>query len=153
MYIIYKICCKDKTITDCYVGRTSNFEQRKERHKSNCNSNNRNHYKYNYKVYQFIREHNGFENWNFEVLETCDELTKSKELERKWYEILSPTLNIQCPNRTKKEIRDAYMLKELDKIREPIICECGGRIAYWHKNRHLKTKKHLAYLESIKQNN
>lgn len=145
MYTIYKICCKDKTITDCYVGRTSNFEERKKRHKSNCNSII-NHYKHNYKVYQFIREHNGFENWTFEVLETCDELTKSKELERKWYELLNPTLNTFYPNRTERETKDA----SINKNRESIICECGGRIAYWHKNRHLKTKKHLAYLESIK---
>lgn len=151
MYTIYKICCKDETVTDCYVGRTSNFNLRINNHKSDCYNTNKHHY--NLKLYQFIREHSGFDNWNFEVLETCDKLTIAKELEQKWYEILNPKLNIHYPNRTEKIYKENNKHKriiELDKVREPIICECGGRIAYWHKNRHLKTKKHLDYLESKK---
>ena len=38
--IIYKITCKDPSITDVYVGHTTNFVQRKHCHKQSCNNNN-----------------------------------------------------------------------------------------------------------------
>ena len=38
---IYKICCKDISINDIYVGHTTNFEQRKNSDGAfNCNHNN-----------------------------------------------------------------------------------------------------------------
>jgi predicted GIY-YIG superfamily endonuclease len=40
--IIYKIYCKDETITDVYVGYTTNFTQRKYSHKIACNNMNNN---------------------------------------------------------------------------------------------------------------
>ena len=35
---IYKISCKDTTITECYVGSTCDFKRRKIDHKSYCNN-------------------------------------------------------------------------------------------------------------------
>ena len=32
--IIYKLCCNDPSITEIYIGHTTNFTQRKNRHKS-----------------------------------------------------------------------------------------------------------------------
>ena len=40
--IIYKICCKDESITDVYVGHTTNFIQRKYSHKISCSNLNNN---------------------------------------------------------------------------------------------------------------
>ena len=34
--IIYKITCNDSTVTDKYVGHTTNFVQRKYAHKDGC---------------------------------------------------------------------------------------------------------------------
>jgi hypothetical protein len=36
--IIYKICCKDPTIEEIYVGHTTNFTKRKYQHKIACNN-------------------------------------------------------------------------------------------------------------------
>ena len=59
--IIYKICCNDETIKECYVGHTTNFKQRKIEHKfACCNENSKS---YNCKVYSFIRDNGGFNNW------------------------------------------------------------------------------------------
>lgn len=59
--IIYKIKCLDRNIKDIYVGSTTNFVSRKTQHKNTCNNpNNRD---YNYFVYEFIREHGGWDNW------------------------------------------------------------------------------------------
>ena len=51
--IIYKICCKDVSITDIYIGHTTNFTQRKKSHKATCYRINDK--KYNSYVYEFIR--------------------------------------------------------------------------------------------------
>ena len=36
--IIYKIECKDKRITEFYIGHTTNFIKRKYQHKTSCNT-------------------------------------------------------------------------------------------------------------------
>ena len=51
--IIYKIVCNDLTITEVYVGHTTNFIKRKAPHKYNCN--NPNSKSYNFKIYNIIR--------------------------------------------------------------------------------------------------
>ena len=42
--IIYQIVCKDITITDKYVGHTTNFTNRKRNHKMSCNNIKNNTY-------------------------------------------------------------------------------------------------------------
>ena len=101
--IIYKLCCNDPTITDIYVGHTTDFKARKAQHKTRCN--NLNDKKHNIYVYQFIRKHNGFDNWSMiEIEKICciDELEACKN-ERKYIELLGATLNKQIPTRTNKE--------------------------------------------------
>lgn len=112
--IIYKIVCKDINITDCYVGQTTNFTKRKYQHKSHCNNINDRYY--NFYVYQFIREHNGWENWDMieiEKYKAIDKLDASKK-ERYWIEQLQATLNKQLPTRTIKE----WIIANIDKIKE-----------------------------------
>ena len=55
--VIYKICCRDKSITDVYIGSTTNFIKRKTLHKYNCT--NEKSKGYNRYVYGFIRENCG----------------------------------------------------------------------------------------------
>ena len=55
---IYKLCCLDTTIKDIYVGSTVNFKQRKDRHKRETLTNTTR------KVYKFIRDNGGWNNWN-----------------------------------------------------------------------------------------
>jgi predicted GIY-YIG superfamily endonuclease len=52
--LFYKIFCKDVSITDLYIGHTTNFVQRKSAHKQSCvNPKSANH---NFKLYTVIRE-------------------------------------------------------------------------------------------------
>jgi hypothetical protein len=67
-YSIYKIVCKDTAITDLYVGSTKDIKTRDSVHKSDCRSPNSG--RYNLRIYKFIREHGGYENWEMVVLET-----------------------------------------------------------------------------------
>ena len=49
--VIYKLSCKDKSITEIYIGSTTNFTKRKYEHKKICN--NPNNQKYNNQKYKF----------------------------------------------------------------------------------------------------
>ena len=76
-YYIYKICCKDESVTDdIYIGSSKNIKDRTRSHKTNCN--NQNGANYNIKIYQKIREFGGWDNWLLIVLEKLPNATKSQ---------------------------------------------------------------------------
>jgi len=90
VFIDYSKCCiykiehiEDETLV--YVGQTTNFKQRKSKHKSDCNNEKGN--KFNCKLYKMIRNNGG---WNmFQMVELekfpcCDR----QEAERREYEIV-----------------------------------------------------------------
>ena len=104
--LIYRLCCKDINIKDCYVGSTTDFKQRKSMHKRVCNDPNGKGY--NIKVYHFIRQNGGFENWSMVLIEffPCENELELRKRERYWFEELKATLNCHFPSRTKQEYRD-----------------------------------------------
>ena len=87
-----------------YVGSTVQLlKDRFEKHRSDCNNPRvRN---YNLPVYQYIREHGSFDEWQMEVLEECHGLTTDelRQREREWYDELDPTLNDIRPWRSEEE--------------------------------------------------
>jgi hypothetical protein len=94
---IYIIKSKNPDINDCYVGSTFNFSVRRSTHKYNCNAENKK--PYNYKVYKFIRDNGGMDNFTFEILEEFEAETK-KDLFRKeaqYANELKPSLNENQP--------------------------------------------------------
>ena len=101
----YKFVCKDNDIKFTYVGHTTNFASRKSCHKHDCNTINRKNY--NYKLYIFMREHGGFENWN--MIEIESRLVKDKrDAERIEQELLEQQdfkLNMIKAYITKNEIQ------------------------------------------------
>jgi len=101
--IVYKIYCKDSSITDIYIGSTTNFNNRRKRHKTACT--NEKSKGYNYTVYQYIREHGGWDNWDIIEVEQCCAKDKDELLEREryWIRHLDTTLNKTIPGRTRKE--------------------------------------------------
>ena len=101
--VIYKIFCKDESITECYVGSTTDLNRRKSQHKSSCT--NKNSIDYNRPVYRYIRDNGGFDNWIFEVLENypCRNKEQLVFRERYWFEKLSATLNSCYPQRNREE--------------------------------------------------
>jgi predicted GIY-YIG superfamily endonuclease len=113
--VIYKLCCKDPSIEDFYVGSTTNFTKRKAQHKTHCN--NENSKDYNIYVYQFIRDNGGFFNWDMILIK--DYPTDSKRNlemeERRIIEELKPNLNKNIPYRTIDE-RKNYYYDNVDKL-------------------------------------
>jgi len=105
--IVYKIYCKDSSITEFYVGSSCDLQKRKYTHKYNCSNNNSPYY--NLKVYRYIRNNGGYDNWEFEILLQVE--VENKEELRSNYEAkyqldLKPSLNSQTEGRTPKEWRE-----------------------------------------------
>ena len=93
MKCVYKIVCKDKEITEFYIGSSIDFKGRKYNHKSD--SNNLNSKEYCYPLYMFINVNGGFDNWEFEVIKEYKFITKKElEMNEQYYkELLNPHLN------------------------------------------------------------
>jgi hypothetical protein len=165
--IIYKLCCKDPTIKDVYIGSTCAFRFRKYAHKNDCNHENRKGY--NFKVYKFIRDHGGWDNWEMiELLKyPCNTKRELELKEREYLELLGGTLNKTIPTRSRKETRKAYDLEHKEEKKErskshyqknkkeikekhnkKFNCDCGGSYTYVNTSQHSKTAKHQKYLES-----
>jgi hypothetical protein len=115
--VIYKIVCNDLSITDIYVGSTTQFTKRKYNHKSLCA--NEKGKKYNYKLYKTIREHGGWENWSMIQIEEypCGSANEARERERYLYEQLNASLNTLYPNRNSKEYYDENKEKIKERVR------------------------------------
>ena len=120
--IIYKIVCNDLSVTDCYVGNTTQFRQRKSQHKKNCNNSNSKDY--NIPLYKFIREHSGWENFSMIEIEKypCTDGNEARARERYYFDLLNANLNKMRPLRTEderkqydKEYRQKENIKEYNK--------------------------------------
>ena len=163
--IIYKLVCDDLSVKDLYIGHTTDFTNRKKSHKSQ--SLNSNYIGYNFKVYKMIRENGGWNNWSMIEIEKypCNDDNEARARERFWYEELQATLNSQCPilnvgekkqydkvykerNKDKLQVKyKDYYEKNKDYYREKHQCLCGGCFTTKYKLKHLKTKKHLQYIQ------
>ncbi len=157
--IIYKIVCKDTSITDTYIGHTTDFSKRKTKHKSVCSNKNDIHN--NFRVYQCINANGGWDNWSMIELEkyVAVDANDACKRERYFFELIKPTLNIALPAQTqedKKQYNKSYYqnnienFKEATKIRsEKVICECGCIVCKGSLNLHKTSKKHKSLLEKF----
>ena len=105
--IIYKIVHKeDPDNHDLYVGHTTDFRDRKSCHKRRCE--NPNDSKHHLKVYKYIRENGGWENWIMLEIEKypCNDGNEARAREQEWYTELKSKLNKICPKRSYKEWYD-----------------------------------------------
>ena len=94
--VMYKFVCKDLAIADTYVGHTTDFRKRKNRHKTSCNGKGTNK---NYKIYKTINENGGWDNWDMIEIEkySCNDGSEARARERYWYETLNATMNVYRP--------------------------------------------------------
>ena len=104
--IIYKIYCNDSSVTDIYIGHTTNFIKRKYQHKTLCNNSSK------LKIYDIIRQNGGWDNWNMVEIAKycCKDVTEARIREQEHYELLKPSLNIINPISNNK-----YSALDVDK--------------------------------------
>jgi hypothetical protein len=160
--IIYKITCKDKTITDVYVGHTTNFVQRKHAHKQSCINNKTNNYKC--KLYEVIRANGGWANWHMEILNffNCADHYEARKKEQEYFNALNATLNSIEPfpkpkikNIIKPKIKKSIKPKVTNKpIATPVFfCKiCNINFKNQSIENHNNTNKHIEKLKKINEN-
>jgi len=101
---IYKIVCLDPNIDDFYIGSTISLSNR-------CNSHMRNSVNkkqkkiYDCKLYTFIRDSGGYENWEMQVIKLykCETRKELHKEEQKYIDELKPSLNTDNPYKTEEE--------------------------------------------------
>ena len=137
--MIYKLCCKDTNIKEIYIGSTTNFKERKRKHRSSCN--NENNKMLNFKVYKFIRENGGWTNWDMILIEkvSCNCKLELHKIEREYIEKYNSSLNCHIPSRTTKE----YTVDNKDKIKLKDK-------KYYERNKDIISEKNKNYYEKNK---
>jgi hypothetical protein len=156
------------TITDSYVGHTTDFKSRKWQHKYSCITEKARGY--NYKLYKFIRENGGWDSFSMVLIEKypCKDTHEATSRERYWYETLNAQLNAIYPQRSRAEYLEdnTDIIRQQEKVyretrKEPIsktrkeaiskhngeiiTCECGSSFRLGHLARHIRTKSHMSY--------
>ena len=169
--IIYKIVCNDLSVTDLYVGSTTDFTKRKYVHKGDCNNVNRP--TYNSKVYTSIRSNGGWTNWSVIMVEQfqCNSSIELRTRERCWMESLQPTLNSKSAISSQEELieyckqyrldntlalkdhKKQYYQDHPEKLKTKYVCGCGGKYTNVNKSHHSKSMKHIKYLQGQIINN
>ena len=98
--VIYKITCNDPSVTNVYVGSTSDFIRRKTEHKSRCINDNLKSCKY--RLYHVIRLHGGWYGWTMSEIESfpCHSKKEAHERERYHFILMNASLNMKNPTRS-----------------------------------------------------
>ena len=164
--IIYKITCNDETVTDSYVGHTTNFVQRKHAHKNSCLNDKSS--TYNLKLYKTIRQYGGWSNWTMEIIHfcKCNDLSEARQKEQEYFKLLNANLNCIEPFQFHKKISttppiyvtETTNIQKCKKDTLKYVCSyCDFKCAKLSNyNIHLTTPKHsynILLNENIKKNN
>jgi len=158
---IYMIYCEDDGVDEFYIGSSTDLLNRVRVHKHDCNNPDRENY--NNKLYTYIRENFGFDNFTVKTLErySCENDLQLRQREQKWIDELKPTLNQkkayislieqQQKNRDKStEFRKENREVINQKMKENIKCDnCDKITDYGHYARHKKTKYCINYKSNV----
>jgi hypothetical protein len=92
-FVMYKICPKNANLNYCYIGQTTDFENRKRQHmKNTINETDKKHY--HLKHYQVIRENGGWSEWEIVKLEEFNSKTKLEARMREQELIIEHNANL-----------------------------------------------------------
>ena len=143
---IYIIYCEDEGVDEFYVGSSIDLKGRVSDHKSCCNNINDKHY--NLKIYSYIRDNFGWNNFTVKTLErySCKNKTELRMKEQEWIDKLKPTLNSQKAYCSTEQ----YIINNRKDHNKDKICDkCGKLTTSSHYARHRKTKYCINFNNSV----
>ena len=143
--VIYKIYCLDESIKDCYVGLTTDFIRRKYSHKTNSQLKN-------LRLYNFIRENGGWDNWKMEIIYKFenDEFADKyycEEIETNFINEHIATLN--CNKFDRKKYDKEWYSQNLERLRQKKNNDKLIIQEYWSKQYNINLEPDW-YLNNIK---
>jgi len=121
--LFYKIYCKDTSISEVYIGHTTNFVQRKSCHKQSCNNSKcANH---DCKLYKFIRDNGGWDNWRMDIVahHECNDHYEARKKEQEYFILYKATLNSIEPMPRPKCVNNLTLPMNKINIRSKQLCE------------------------------
>ena len=131
---IYRIFAKNPNIKSCYIGSTNNVLQRMSLHKSHSKDKN-------IQSSKFIRENGGWDNFNYEILNTILILpgfeSQALQLENFYIQKYANTLNIRKSHISYYEYLDKKRLKYAN---DPLFRE---RVKYAASIRYKKCQSNI----------
>jgi len=130
---VYVIKCNIPNILDCYIGSTCNLIKREQTHGYNCKYTYKNK---NNKLYSFVNDNGGFDNFQIEVLKIVYNITRKdlKKIERDFIIKYKPSLNCNLPGQTMTQWR----AKNRERLRQ-------NQQKYNLKSREIQNAKRLQY--------
>lgn len=146
MLIIYKL--QHKESENCYIGSTMNLNLRMRRHKENLKAKDKCHFK----LYQFINENGGWDNFNYDIMASIDDINllnieKKEVLEQRYIDKYCPTLNDKNAYLTEEQKKEKQKIYNKNYGQHLYKCECGKEFKYKNKSKHLKTMRHRNFVE------
>jgi hypothetical protein len=146
---IYKIVSKDISDTSTYVGSSVRWRHRRNCHKSDCNNDKSKNY--NYKVYQYIRQNGGWD--NFEVVKIEGYPCKTREelalREGFWQRTLKATLIVAQAGRTNKACRQDHK-ERLYELQKKYVAAHKDEVAEYSKLYRVQNKAILNAKQNVK---
>jgi hypothetical protein len=149
--IIYKITCRDPSITNIYIGHTTNFCKRQKTHKYNSESENSPCY--NCKLYETIRKNGGWNNWRMDIVNffDCANKYEAMQKETEYFVLFNADLNsmVPCSDKTINNLPDTHIIYQsaTDKNENSHFKFSCNNCNYFTNrksqyDRHLNTEKH-----------
>jgi len=158
VFVIYKIF-NDNFPEMFYFGSTENFDNRKYTHKSACNNPTASNH--NLKIYRFIRDNGGWNDWQMKPVAKLPEGTTKLEATIQEEQMRVEFDAKLCSNRAHRsndqrladhrQFNAVYRERHHEKLNEKYICSvCNGRFTHKHKAKHIKSNKHQSKLTEVK---
>jgi len=149
--VIYIIKHKTDDTKKVYVGSTNDFKRRISQHRKNCN--NEKNKKYNFKLYQYLRENGGFYMYEIIILEcyVCNFKNELYYKEDDYIKIYDNNLNSKRAYLTDEEYKKKNNEK-VKKYREEHIEERKEYNKKWYENNKEEiNEKNKKYRENNKE--
>ena len=146
MITFYKLCHNLDDTFDCYIGSTHNLIKRTSYHKCACVNNN--NINYNKKLYTYIRNNGGWDNWHIVILEQHEEMIKYFRFEKEYQLIqqYDSKLNKNKPGELLRCGKNHKLYKCLYDDNYNVCGKCGsGYRGRSNKTHHEKTIKCINY--------
>jgi len=134
-FFFYAITCKDLSIDAFYIGKTIDIKSRIACHKTNSKSSET-------KLYKFIRENGGIENFNIKIIHKCTCIEKTsiyieyaliKQYKDQGFQMLNIQVVTSYPLQkyNKEKCGEHYAIKK--------ECKCGWTGSKMNFSKHVKT--------------
>jgi hypothetical protein len=145
--LIYKIFCIDPNISDIFIGSTTLLDKVILSHKYKCRDGHPG------KLYSFIRQNGGWDNWTHEIIELypCQNKEEANKKLQEYIQELKPTLNkpqlIRDKKWRKEYNKDYFVEKAKAKMYYCEACKCDMK--FLSKCSHNRSYYHLASLRRL----